>query len=230
MSNPLITLFKNSRTVGVVGDAGTGKSSCVLHHLIDLKKRFNIPVHVLGAEASLHTYLSSKGINILYSSEDILDLKIRDSVVYIDEFAEIFDVRMQSKQGTKIKKFFNRIEHLNNYVVVSSAEVNFWNSFMCSLIQAYIVKGIEFSHLVRGTDLKRKVCAITRNTSDYRLELQPEEYYVITAKNPVEHCTFEYSSELNSKSGNHNPFLDLELNLEPKLELNPEKEIGDLIP
>ena len=216
--NPLIKLFKKYKSVGVVGNPNSAKSSLILSHLIDLKKKINISVYVLGAEKELYPYLKENGIDILYSTDDILDLKIKGSVIYIDEFADIFDVQMQSKQTKRIKRFFNRIAHLNNYVVISSAEVNFWNKFMCSLVRAHLVKTIEYVNLIRGTHLQRKIKNISENCSEYRLDLPMNTYYVITDENIVEKMTFDYDSNLDVKKDKINPFLEIDLSLENKLD------------
>ena len=216
--NPLIKLFQKYKSVGVVGNPHTAKSSLVLSHLIDLKKQVDVQVYVLGSEKVLHKHLEENGIKILHSSDDVLDMKITGSVVYVDEFADIFDVQMQSKQTKKIKRFFNRIAHLNNYVVISSAEVNFWNKFMCSLVRAHLVKTIEYVNLVRGTHLQRKIKNIAENCSEYRLDLPMNTYYVITDDNIVEKLTFGYDPNLDSKIGKINPFLEIDLSLENKLD------------
>ena len=94
--NTLIQLFKKYKSIGIVGNRNTAKSSLVLNQLIKLKKEIDIPIYVLGAELNLHDYLESKNINILHSVDDVLDMKITDSVIYIDEFAELFDVQITS--------------------------------------------------------------------------------------------------------------------------------------
>jgi len=227
--NPLIKLFQKYKSVGVVGNQNSAKSSLILSQLIDLKKKINIPVYVLGAEKELYPYLKENGINILYSTDDILDLKITGSVLYVDEFSEIFDVQMQSKQTKRIKRFFNRIAHLNNYVVISSAEVNFWNKFMCSLVRAHLVKTIEYVNLVRGTHLQRKVKNISENCSDYRLDLPMNTYYVITDDNIVEKMTFDYDSNLDVKKDKINPFASVDLNVDLNVDLTADCKNGSKI-
>jgi hypothetical protein len=200
-------LFKKYRTVGIVGNAGTGKSSFVLSELISIKGNINIPIYVLGAEPSLHSYLEKKGINILKSKDDILDLKIRDSLIYVDEFADIFDSRTSSRELDKIKRFFNRLDHLNDFLIVSSAVDGFYNKFMEGLIKAFIVKEVDYAMLVNGTILKRKIMAIVENTSDYRLDIPKGVYYVITSNDIVDKMKFEYDKNLDSKINNINPFI-----------------------
>ena len=201
-------LFRNNRTVGIVGNAGVGKSSLVLSELIKIKSSINIPTYVLGVEPSLQPYLEKKGIIILKSKEDILDLKIRDSLIYIDEFSDLYDTKTASRELDKIKRFFNRIDHLNDFLVVSSAVDGFYNKFMEGLIQAFAVKSVDFQILVNGTILKRKVMAIVENTSDYRLDIPKNTFYVVTSDELVKKMTFDYDRNLDSKKENVNPFLE----------------------
>ena len=220
--NPLIKLFQKYKSIGVVGNPHTAKSSLILNHLVDMKKKVDIEIYVLGAEKVLYPYLEQNGINILYSTDDVLDMKIIGSVIYIDEFSDLFDVQMQSKQTQRVKRFFNRIVHLNNYVVISSAEVNFWNKFMCSLVRAHLVKTIEYVNLVRGTHLQRKIKNIAENCSEYRLDLPMNTYYVVTDDDCVEKLTFGYDSNLDSKKDKVNPFLKADLKLESKIDVDVE--------
>lgn len=201
-------LFKKYRTVGMVGNTGTAKSSLALGELIDMKERYKLPTYVLGVEPSLHPYLEKKGIIILKSKEDILDLKIRDSLIYLEEMGDLFDTRTSSRELDKIKRFFNRIDHLNDFLIVASAVDCFYNKFMESLIKAFVVKTIDYQSLCNGTILKRKIMAIVENTSDYRLDIPKDTYYVITADGIVEKGTFKYNRELDSKINNVNPFLE----------------------
>lgn len=201
-------LFKKYRTIGLVGNPGTGKTSLVLDELIQIKENFKIPVYALGIELSLQPYLEKKGIIILKSKEDVLDLKIRDSVLYLEEFADLFDTKTSARELDKIKRFFNRIDHLNNFVIISSAQSNFFNKFMESVIKAFIIKSVDYDMLVNGTILKRKVIAIVENTSDYRLDIPNDTYYIITSDGLVEKRTFKYNKDLDSKKENINPFLE----------------------
>jgi len=196
--NILIELFKSNRTIGVVGDIHTGKSMCVLSHLVNLKKNFKTEVYVLGVETNLEEHLKKQGIKVLLSKDDVLDMKVKNSVIYIDEFGDLFSVQTRDKQLIKIKKFFNRLAHLNNYVIISTAVSGFWNKFMCSLVRCFIVKTIEFDNLVNGTTLKRKVLDLAYN-SEYRFEIPQNTYYVLNKNRLAKRFTFPYYPTLDSK-------------------------------
>ena len=199
-------LFTKYRSVGIVGNPNTAKSSLVLNELISLKEEIDIDIYILGSEGNLHEYLESKGIHILHSIDDILDMKIKDSIIYIDEFADLFDVKTSGKQISRIRRFFNRLAHQNNYVVISTAQTKFWNVFMCSLVKAYLVKEIEFDSLVNGTLLKRKIKNISENTSEYRLDIPIGTYYVVSDDKLTAKKTFDYNPDIDSKKSQKNPF------------------------
>lgn len=207
-------LFKKNKIIGIVGGVSSGKSMLTLTELLDLKKRFNIPVYILGVEPSLQNYLQKQGLRIIHNKEDILDLKIKNSVIFIDEFASLFSSQTRDKQMDKLKKFFNRIEHLNDYVLISTAEEGFWNKFMTGVVKAFLVKNVEFDSLVNGTQLKRKIKGLEM-TSDYRLDIGIDTYYVISDEVTTRH-TFTYDANLDSKKNNVNPFKISEIKTEGK--------------
>ena len=113
-------LFKKYRTIGVVGNIQTGKTHFVLTEILNLKEKYGIEVYVYGVDKSLNKILKKHKIKIIRNREDILDLKIKNSVLYIDEFSDVYSVAPRSKQGERIKRFFNRTAHLNNYIIISS--------------------------------------------------------------------------------------------------------------
>ena len=199
-------LFKKYRTIGVVGNIQTGKTHFVLTEILNLKEKYGIEVYVYGVDKSLNKILKKHKIKIIRNREDILDLKIKNSVLYIDEFSDVYSVAPRSKQGERIKRFFNRTAHLNNYIIISTASQNFWNKFICGLIKSFVVKSVDFDSLVNGTALKRKVIGL-ENTSDYRLEIPVNEYYVLS-EGLTEKGSFKYNANLDSKKDLKNPFLE----------------------
>jgi hypothetical protein len=79
---------------------------------------------------------------------------------------------------------------------------------MNGLIKSFLVKRIDFNSLVNGTDLKRKIKGIVENTSEYRLDIPKDTFYVVTEEDVVRKMTFKYNSDLDSKKKNINPFLE----------------------
>jgi len=205
MSFCIDKLLKDYRIIGVGGNSNSSKSSLVLYHLIKLQKHYpNLNIYVFGVERKLHNFLKLKGIKILYNKEDVLDLKINGSLIYIDEFADLFSVQTRDKQLERVKRFFNRIYHLNNWFILSTAQSGFWNKFMCGLVKCFLIKELEYENLVNGTALKRKVLGLP-TYSDYRFECPKGTYYILNDILTEKH-TFSYIKELDSKFGLINPF------------------------
>lgn len=227
--NEIIRLLKKCRTLGLVGNANTAKTSLVLTLLIKLKKQIkNIPIYVYGVDINLHHYLESLGIIILRNREDILDLRIKDCIIYIDEFGDFFDSKVSSRQGDKLMRFFNRIYHLNDYLIVSTARQNFYNKIMEGVIKGFIVKSVDFDQLVRGTNLLRRVKGMETN-SDYRLECKTSDFYVL-GENLTEKYSFEYNVNLDSKKDNIDIFsMYEELESESESEIKSEEKSEDYV-
>lgn len=216
-------LFAETRAVGIVGGKDVAKTSLALTELIKLKG-CGLDRYVYGVDTRLREYLESEGIKFLENKEDILDMNLSNAIVYLDEISDIFDVSSQSKQRTRFKRFINRLAHLNVWLFFSTAENKFWNTFVCGIVDSYLVKSIDYDALVNGTPLKRKVMGISMY-SDYRLEIQVNTYYVLTKGNELTMKeTFEYNKNLDSKKDNFNPFKKVKETLIKEEEKNSEEK------
>jgi len=199
----LSKIFKDHSIVGVAGNRSSAKSSLVLDRLLDIKTDYpNVPIAVYGVEEALQPYLIARGFIVLTSTMDILDLQLRDCIVYIDEFGMLFDPSSKSKQLNKLSRFFDRLEHMNVKIIMSTAREGFFNKYMCSRITCFLVKEIEYPALVNGTWLKERVSAI-HSHSDYRLQAGKEYYYVVSNKGELTTKNiFGYNKDLDSKKDN----------------------------
>lgn len=194
--------LKQHSTIGVAGSRSSAKTSLVLSQLVLLKKQHpNTKIAVFGVNPELYSYLHQIGITVLHSKMDILDLRMRDTIIFVDEMALFFDTASKSKQLNKLMRFFDRIEHQNCKLICGTAREGYFNKFMCSRITCFFVKQIEYDSLTNGTWLKERVCAI-KSTSDYRLEMDKSEYYVVSADNLTHKHTFVYMSEIDTKKDN----------------------------
>ncbi len=205
----LSQLLSENSVVGVAGNRSSGKSMLIATQLVETKREHkNIPIYVMGVEQSVEPYLISQGISILRSEMDVLDLQLKDCIIFIDEFATIFDTESKSKQLDKLNRFFDRLEHNNVKLLIGTAREGFWNKYACARITAFYVKEIEYSSLVNGTWLKERVMAI-KSLSDYRLECDKPTYYVVTNRGGLtQRYQSEYVKELDTKKDNKNLFRD----------------------
>lgn len=200
----LSNLLKRHSCIGLVGNRGTAKTSLVLVKLLELRKEYpNLKIAVMGVNPELEDFLEERKIRILNSKMDLLDLQIKDTIIFIDEMALFFDTQARSKQLDKLMRFFDRIEHQNCKIIIGTAREGYFNKFMCSRVTAFLVKQIEYDALVNGTWLKERVKAIT-SISDYRLVADKSEYYVVASGDgtlTTKH-TFGYCSKVDTKKSN----------------------------
>lgn len=205
----LHTLLKEHSIVGVVGNRDTGKTSLVLSGFKQLRLDFpNLDIAVMGLNLELHSVMKKYSIQVLHSTMDILDLRLKDTVIFVDEFALFFDPQTKSKQQDKLMRFFDRIEHNNCKFVLGTAREKFYNGFMCGSITAFLVKEVEYDALVNGTWLKERVKAIT-STSDYRMECPLDTYYLVTAGDSLTlKQKFTYDPEVDTKINNADLFAE----------------------
>jgi hypothetical protein len=200
-------LLRKHSVIGIAGNRSTGKTSLALTLLLELKEKYpSLSVSVMGVEDSLTPVLEKKGIKTLHSKMDILDLRMRDTVIYVAEFALFFDSRNKNKQLDKLMRFFDRIEHNNCKLIIDTAREGYFNKFFCSRVGAFLIKQIEYDSLVNGTWLKERVKSI-RSVSDYRLECDVSQYYVVTTDgDPTTENTFPYNPLVDSKKTNKDLF------------------------
>lgn len=194
--------------VGLAGNRSTAKSSLVLSHLLQLKQRHkDLHVAVFGINEELHKHLQDKGLTIIKSKMDILDLQFKDTVIFIDEMAMFFDTKTKNKQLDKLSRFFDRIEHHNCKIIMGTAREGYFNKFMCSRTTCFLVKEVEYDALVNGTWLKEHVKSIT-SSSDYRLETPKDSYFVVSNKRGevTTRHTFSYDPSIDTKKDNKNLF------------------------
>lgn len=194
--------FKKHDVIAIAGNRNEGKSMTALATLTHLKAQYNVDIALLGVEASLQNKCEELGFIWLTSKMDILDLQLRDTIIYIDEFAILFDTQSRSKQIGKLEKFFDRINHNNCKVLLSTAREGFFNKYMCARVTAFMVKRIEFDSLTNGTWLKERVMAITDNTSQYRLDCDKSNYYLVANGELTKKCISPYIEEFDSKKDN----------------------------
>jgi len=203
-------IFEKNRVVAVCGNRNQAKSSLINKELVTLKRKFDkdniqFGFFVYGIEDNIKPAFEKEGISIIYSKHDILDMKIKDSVIFIDEFADIFpDISSRGKQLEKIKRFFNRLNHNNNFLIIGTAQDKYYNSFMCGLIDVFLVKQIDFDSLVNGTYLKTQVKGLAND--DYRLYCSLDTYYKVSKEESTSKHTFTQLKEFDSKRDVVNPF------------------------
>jgi hypothetical protein len=214
-------ILRKHSVIGLAASRNAGKTSLALVELLKLRHQYpEVKIAVFGVNEELIPYLNSKNIAVLQSKMDILDLRMKDTIIFIDEMALFFDTSTKSKQLDKLMRFFDRVEHNNCKIIVGTAREGYFNKFMCSRVTCFLVKQIEYDALTNGTWLKERVTAI-KSTSDYRVELPKSDYYVVSADELTTRHHFPYVREIDTKKNNCDLFG--EKNSETKGENKNEK-------
>ncbi len=200
-------ILEEHSCLGLIGNRGTAKTSLILTLFKGLRLKYpELKLACMGINEELEPTLEARNITILRSKMDILDLQMKDTIIFVDEFALFFDTQTKSKQLEKLMRFFDRIEHQNCKIIVGTAREGYFNKFMCSRINCFLVKQIEYESLVNGTWLKERVKAVKSN-SDYRLELQQKDFYIVANDIPTSKSSFKYQKEFDTKKDNK-PFFN----------------------
>lgn len=191
-------LFFYNDIIGVVGGRNSGKSSLTLTLLLEYKKKFKQKdVYVLGCEENIQSFLIKNGIKIA-TKTDILEERLRNCVLFIDEVGNLFNLN-GGRQQKKFNKFIARVSHSKINLLLSSAMVNFWNKQINSLTETYLIKTIRFSQLVNGTELKNAVKGLEQY-SEIKLNLPINEFFVLCDDKPLKKLAFNYIKEIDSKN------------------------------
>lgn len=199
----IVEKLKGESVLGVCGNRSTGKTHTILSELINIKREYpKLPIYVFGINESLHGVLEANNIHILRNKTDILDLRLKDCLVFVDEIGLFFESKGSSKQGKKLMRFFDRIEHNNCKFIVGTAREGYFNKFMCSRVQTFLVKEIEYDALVQGTWLNDKVKGI-ESVSDYRMVCPKDTFYIVSNRCGLtsKHSS-QYTEALDSKKDN----------------------------
>jgi len=198
----IIELLRKHSSIGLLGNRSTAKTSLVLNLFRDIRlQNKDVKLAVMGVNPELKPILDKYNITMLISRMDILDLRLRDTILFIDEMALFFDTKSQTKQLDKLQRFFDRLEHNNCKIICGTAREGYFNKFMCSRITAFLTKQIEYESLVNGTWIKERIKAIT-SVSDYRLEAGKSEYFIVSSDSTTTKHQFRYSAEFDTKKYN----------------------------
>ena len=205
----LSELFKKHRVIGLIGERDSAKTSLMLYSLIELRKELNAKkqytkIYVHGIEPKLYPYLAKYKIEPLYSINDLLQMNVKDSILAVDEAGAFISPSHHSKQEQKIIRWFSRIAHLNNYVILSTSQTDFWNKLMASLVSCFLVKRIRFDNLTNNTYVKN-VVKVLETSSDFFLDIEQADYFIISNE-MTKKCTFPYDINTDTKRLNKKLF------------------------
>lgn len=204
--------------VGIVGNKSSGKTSTALKLMLDMRQANpdKPKMYVLGVEPQLKQLLAKNKIYMIESKEDILHMKsyLRDSLIFIAEFGILFDGANKSREGKKINRFLDRIEHRNSKLMIDTARQGFYNKAISGHITACLVKETDYANLVNGSWINDAVRSIP-SVDDHRVVCEKGEAYLVSNKDEAtQHITIDYDKRIDTKKGNTTLWDNLENNTE----------------
>ena len=140
----LLDLFKSPKLIGVIADANSGKSNMLYWTIKTMQERYNFRLYSYGLRMSL-------GEQKIYSVEELE--VIHDSVIIIDEFANMFDID-DRKEKKQIERTLRLIFHNNNVVLLCGLPENM-KKFIASKFDAMIFKCCALSDFINGSRVKK---------------------------------------------------------------------------
>jgi len=142
----ITTLFNEPKIIGIIADSNSGKSNLIYYLIKTLQKK---------AKFNLFTYGLKKDIGDfkIYSIEELE--KIKNSLIILDEFFNIFDLT-DRKKVKMIEKTIRLIFHNNNILVLCGVPENF-RKFISNKLDLIFFGKCTLGDFVNGSKVK-KVC------------------------------------------------------------------------
>jgi len=140
----LLDLFKTPKLIGVIADANNGKSNMLYWVVKTMQTRYNFKMYSYGLRVNL-------GEQKIYSVEELE--VIHNSVIIIDEFANMFDID-DRKEKKQIEKTLRLIFHNNNVVLLCGLPENM-KKFIASKFDAMVFKKCSLSDFINGSRVKK---------------------------------------------------------------------------
>lgn len=141
----LLDLFKTPKLIGVIADANNGKSNMLYWIVKTMQERYNFKMYSYGLRMRVG------GEQKIYSVEELE--VIHNSVIIIDEFANMFDID-DRKEKKQIEKTLRLIFHNNNVVLLCGLPENM-KKFIASKFDAMIFKKCSLSDFINGSRVKK---------------------------------------------------------------------------
>lgn len=141
------------RAIGIIADVDQGKSNVIYHCIKALQARYDVSIYSYGLHMDVKGMLKINSINELES--------IRNSVIFLDEFASLFSLN-NARQKEKFEKSMRMIfQHTaNNIVVICGLPHNF-TKFLAGLLQIIIFKQCTLEDFIQRSSPQQAVASFS---------------------------------------------------------------------
>ena len=173
----IISLFDKPKVISLCADRNTGKSNTIAHIIETLRST--------GANFNLRTYGLPEEFEQIENNKPVHSLEqleeIKDSVIILDEAAQLLDVENRQKK-TMIEEFIRLINHQNNVVIMCLLPENI-KKFLANKVQTYIFKKTTIGDCINGSYSKKVVTSYAgKEKGSYVLSIPIDEALVWDGK------------------------------------------------
>lgn len=197
-------VFGDRRIVGFAGEKSSGKTNNLMALVKDFRQHNkDTPIYVFGLEQSaLDWILKFKNVYEINGLSQLSNK--RDALFILDEMQLL---KVNSRKHTEmLDKFVDFIYHHNNWVVLTSPSLREFNSIIGGKIQRWILKSMNISDLVNGSQLKDVAVNYNgRCKSLDSIEVDKDKILIINDEHEKV-IELEYIKEVDSKLKNVNIF------------------------
>ena len=159
-------LFKKPFVGAIIGDAHTGKSNLIYHIIDELNQNYDFSLYVYGLRENI------KGATKIYSLDEVE--KIKDSVIFLDEFCDIFDLEDRHNKALA-ERTMRLLFHNNNIIILSGLPENY-KKFISAKIKIVFYKQVTFEDFINGSSVKKNILKYHgQKRGSYVLHLGKEE-------------------------------------------------------
>ena len=205
--------------MAIIGDVNTGKSNLVYNLIEDLSINYNFNLFVYGLKFDLPS------ANRIHSLEELE--KIRNSIVFLDEFQSLFDLDDRKKKK-QIENTLRLINHNNNILVLIGICDNF-KKFISSRISITFYKQVTFENFINGSSIKKNIlnyCGYEKGSAILNLEVNE----VIIFDGSYNKHNIKYLSKFDSKKKNVDIFVQKNTKFPRGQEKVSQKKSAESVP
>ena len=142
----IIDLFNSPKIIGIISDANAGKTNLIYNLIKKLQKIAKFKLFTYGLKKEIGDFK-------IYSIEELE--KINNSVIFLDEFYNIFDLN-DRKKVKLIEKTIRLIYHNNNILVLIGVCENF-RKFLSNKLDVIFFGKCTLGDFVNGSRVK-EIC------------------------------------------------------------------------
>ena len=188
----ILSLFDKPKLIGIVGDPNSGKSNLLYWIIRELQIAHKFNLYTYG----LRLYVKEE--RKIYSVEQMET--IQNSIIIIDEFANLFDVDDRNKRK-QIENSLRLIFHNNNIILFCGLPENY-KKFLASKLNALIFKKSTLADFINGSRTKKVVHNCEMPEKGSAMFYIPHDLAVVYDGKHYYRVTVPYIKDVDTKLNN----------------------------